>query len=113
MSWAAHRAAKPHVRAARSSGLAQLRRGEPLRGSPPLLRRPCVTPERAPRDTLEPCVGIARAVPHHCGDLIRQARALMADGVRHGWASRDLVDEDPQLLALEQPGNSFVDDRAF
>src|SRR4029079_10402863 len=51
---------------------------------------------------LEPCVRAARAAPHLAGELVGEAQALLGDRLRDRGAAGDLLDEQPQLLALEQ-----------
>jgi hypothetical protein len=47
-------------------------------------------------------VATARALAGLADDLIEEGRPLVGDRLRHGWAARDLVYQDPDRLAGEQ-----------
>ena len=58
-------------------------------------------------------VGGARAVADLAGDLVGEAEALMLDGLGHGRAAGDLVDDAPQLRARQQPRHDLVEQAAL
>src|SRR3954447_7372332 len=75
-----------------------------------LLRLP---PEQAPRDALDAGVGLLRALAHHARHLLREPDALVRYRLGHRRAARHLVDEQPQVLALEQARDGLVEQLAL
>src|SRR5690242_2006663 len=65
------------------------------------------------RGALEACVGALGTAAHNPGDLIGEADALLRYRPRDGGAARDLIDDEPQVLALEQPRDGRVDQVAL
>src|ERR671916_3423001 len=61
---------------------------------------------------LEPRVGVVRARAHTVGDLVGKAHALPTDCVRDGWALRDLLDNKPQILAVDHSSDHLVGEPA-
>src|SRR5215218_8558741 len=62
---------------------------------------------------LEPVVDPARPDPDLVGHLVREAHALVGDGVADRLAAGDLVDHLPQLLAGQQLPDPDVEELAL
>ncbi len=68
--------------------------------------------QQTPRDALGDRVCSPRTLIDLVCDLVGEPEALLRDRLGHRRALRDLVDEEPELLALEQPRHQQVDQPA-
>src|SRR3954465_11392847 len=62
---------------------------------------------------LDPCVPLLRAGAHHPRPPLGEPDALVRYRLCHRRAACDLVDEQPQVLALEQARHRLVEEAAL
>src|SRR4051794_19164995 len=70
-------------------------------------------PEEPAREPLHARVARPRSGARLRSELLGEADALMRDRLPHRGALRDLVHEQPEVLALEQPRHGLVDEPAL
>src|SRR3954468_23397910 len=66
-------------------------------------------PEEPPREPLHARVARPRSAARLSRDLLGEAHALLRDRLPHRRAAGDLVHEQPEVLAFEQPRDGLVD----
>src|SRR3954453_11435991 len=70
--------------------------------------RGSIAVQQSPQRVFDPVVSASGPLPHDPGELVGQAQALPTDGGRDGRAAGDLVDQPPEVVALQQARNELI-----